>query len=261
ALSAALGTRFSGNGDLLTFLRGTRRRVDGTEVPRPVDPELGPVITSAIRMPDTLDGNGDVGRGFYVEDGGNPAFLDWLVQASDAPVMTAKLAAFLARRATAHLVGRPRANLSSDISALLGGGERSSTLLPVLSMGRDVPDGTLRLRGGDLDLDWTTQASATYFDRVEKTVGAIAEVLGAKLANTPMWLFKKVITVHPLGGVPMGEHPGVGVVDRFGEVFSYPGLHVVGGSVMPGPVGANPSLTITAFAEHAAARIVDQGKP
>jgi cholesterol oxidase len=45
-------------------------------------------------------------------------------------------------------------------------------------------------------------------------------------------------------------------VDSFGEVFGYPGLHVVDGSILPGPVGPNPSLTIAALAERAAARIL-----
>ena len=84
-------------------------------------------------------------------------------------------------------------------------------------------------------------------------------MLDAKLANTPLWLFKRVITVHPLGGVPMGARPDRGVVDQWGEAFGYPGLHVVDGSVMPGPVGPNPSLTIAAFAERAAAHIVGEG--
>lgn len=132
----------------------------------------------------------------------------------------------------------------------------SATMLPVLCMGRDIPNGTMSLRGDDLDLDWTTASSDTYFARVEDTLAHIAEVLGAEVANTPLWLFKRVITVHPLGGVPMGADPGVGVVDGWGEAFAYPGLHVVDGSVMPGPVGPNPSLTIAAFAERAAAHIV-----
>jgi cholesterol oxidase len=34
-----------------------------------------------------------------------------------------------------------------------------------------------------------------------------------------------------------------------GEVFGYPGLYVADGSVMPGPVGANPALTIAALAD------------
>jgi cholesterol oxidase len=259
ALGPALGTRFSGNGDLLTFLRRSRRQVEN--VPGPLDPEYGPVITSAIRMPDTLDGNGPVGRGFYLEDGGNPLFLDWIVQAAGLPGTAARLGAFAARRLWSHLRGRPRSNLSADVAGLLGGGLPSAAMLPVLAMGRDLPDGTMRLRGGDLDLDWATQNSSAYFDRVEATLSQLAQVLGAKLANTPLWLFKRVITVHPLGGVPMGDDPGRGVVDRWGEAFAYPRLHVVDGSVMPGPVGANPSLTIAAFAEHAAAHIIGKDSP
>ena len=67
-ISPALGTRFSGNGDLLTFLRHSRKQVEGQSVPRWLDPGLGPVITSAIRVPDTLDGvPGQTGPGFYVD--------------------------------------------------------------------------------------------------------------------------------------------------------------------------------------------------
>jgi cholesterol oxidase len=226
-------------------------------VPRPLNPELGPVITSAIRMPDTLDGHGDAGRGFYIEDGGNPQFLDWVTQSAGAPLVAARLLRFLARRGWAHLRAQPRADISADIAGLLDGGTTSATMLPVLSMGRDIPDGAMSLRNGDLELAWTTASSASYFARVEETLDRIAGALGALVANTPLWLFKRVITVHPLGGVPMGASPAEGVVDGWGEVFGYPGLHVVDGSVMPGPVGPNPSLTIAAFAERAAAHITE----
>jgi cholesterol oxidase len=257
----ALGTRFSGNGDLLTFLLRSRRTEAGVEEPRDLDPEFGPVITSAIRMPDTLDGHGPVGRGFYIEDGGNPAFLDWLVQATDGPGTTARVARFAAQRVWAHLRSRPRSNISDNISGLLGGGAASAATMPVLAMGRDIPNGTFRLRDGNLDLNWATEDSSGYFDRVEATMRQLADVLQARLANTPLWLFKRVITVHPLGGVPMGADPGHGVVDGWGESFAYPGLHVVDGSVMPGPVGPNPSLTIAAFAERAAAHILGEDRP
>ena len=128
----------------------------------------------------------------------------------------------------------------------------------MLTMGRDVPNGVMRLRQGDLELDWNTGGSSVYFDRAEATLREIAKAMGAVLANTPLWLFKRVITVHPLGGVPMGSRVEEGVVDGWGESFSYPGLHVVDGSVMPGPVGPNPSLTIAAFAERAAAHIISK---
>ncbi len=261
ALGPALGTRFSGNGDLLTFLRRSQRTVEHAAVPRPLNPEYGPVITSAIRMPDTLDGHGPVGRGFYIEDGGNPSFLDWIVQAADTPSTTARLALFAAQRLWSHLRGRPLSNLSGDVAGLFGAGVASATAMPVLAMGRDIPNGTMRLRSGNLELDWATRSSSAYFDRVEATMRQMAQVLQARLANTPLWLFKRVITVHPLGGVPMGASPAHGVVDKWGEAFAYPGLHVVDGSVMPGPVGPNPSLTIAAFAERAAAHIIGKDSP
>src|SRR5580692_440007 len=78
-LSSALGTRFSSNGDMLSFLVDAKNhnRV------RPLEASRGPVITSAIRLADEHDGQGDTGRGGYLEDGGYPAFIDWLVQAAD----------------------------------------------------------------------------------------------------------------------------------------------------------------------------------
>jgi cholesterol oxidase len=63
--------------------------------------------------------------------------------------------------------------------------------------------------------------------------------------------------VHPLGGCPMGRNEKEGVVDPYGEVFGYPGLYVADGSVMPGPVGANPSLTIAAVADRFAERLLE----
>jgi cholesterol oxidase len=132
--------------------------------------------------------------------------------------------------------------------------------MPLLAMGRDIPDGVMRLRKGDLDLDWTTRTSEAYFDRVEQTISGLASALGGKLLNTPMWLFKRVITVHGLGGCPMATKDQEGVIDTDGEVFHYPGLYVVDGAAMPGAVGPNPSLTIAAFADHVADGIVSEAK-
>lgn len=255
-IGPALGTRFSGNGDLLSAIVGAHRRVDGHSVPRTLDPSFGPVITSAIRMGDSHDGTGDSGRGFYVEDGGIPTFLDWIAESAGALSLGTRAASFFAHRLVAHLRGNPRANISADVSRLLGDGRISSTALPMLAMGRDIPDGVMRLRDGSLDLDWTTKTSDPYFDRVEKAIDGIASALGGRLLNTPLWLFKRVITVHALGGCPMAANEQDGVIGVDGEVFHYPGLYVVDGAAMPGPVGPNPSLTIAAFADHVADGII-----
>jgi cholesterol oxidase len=62
-------------------------------------------------------------------------------------------------------------------------------------------------------------------------------------------------TAHILGGCGIGRDANSGVIDANHEVFNYPGLYVVDGSVIPANLGVNPSLTITAMAERAMTRI------
>lgn len=69
-------------------------------------------------------------------------------------------------------------------------------------------------------------------------------------------LFNIPITAHILGGVPFGQDENEGVIDLNCEVFNYPGLFVIDGSIMPGNPGVNPSLTITALAEYAMSRVM-----
>jgi cholesterol oxidase len=59
-------------------------------------------------------------------------------------------------------------------------------------------------------------------------------------------------TAHILGGAIVGADPTSGVIDARHEVFGYPGLFVIDGAAVPGNLGVNPSLTITAMAERAA---------
>ena len=117
-LSRRLGTRFCGNGDLLTLALNTREMVDGKPTPRIVDPGYGPVITSTARMPDALDGG--EGRGFYLQDAGYPQQLAWILHVLAAPkslwalaldrhVPGQELAAGLARHRRERLHRRPAA--------------------------------------------------------------------------------------------------------------------------------------------------------
>jgi cholesterol oxidase len=155
------------------------------------------------------------------------------------------------------LKGSPDTDPTARIAELLQPAELSAGGLPLLSMGRDIPDGRMHLHKGRLDIDWTRKASAPYFERVRNVSRDVAQVLGGRFADNPLWFLRRVITVHPLGGAPMGRHPGEGVVDEWGNVFGHPGLHVADGSVMPGPTGPNPSFTIAALADRFADRIID----
>ncbi|TDC65398.1 GMC family oxidoreductase [Actinomadura sp. GC306] len=253
-LSEALGTRFSGNGDLLTFLLRAR---DRNRV-RPLNASRGPVITTAIRLPDEVDGVPGAGRGAYIQDGGYPGFTDWIVDGFDIGRDFERAVKFLWDRFTDLFRDAPDTNLSKEISDLIGDGALTVSSLPLLGMGRDTADGRLHLRDGRLAADWSAETSEELFTRVRKTMQRIADVLGAEYADNPMWFRKRIITVHPLGGAPMGVHQGEGVCDAFGEVFGFPGLYIADGAAMPGPVGPNPSLTIAALADRMATRMLER---
>jgi cholesterol oxidase len=253
-LSDCIGSRFSGNGDLLGFF--LRSCADGKS--RLLDAGRGPVITSAVRGADELDGTGAKGRGFYIEDAGHPEFVNWLVEATQAKGLVKRLARFAWRRITSKFTGDPKSDITEEIQALLGDCSFSSSSMAVLGMGRDVADGKMKLHRGNLDIDWSTKTSKPYFDRINGAMKDIAGELNAKFRVNPTWYLRRVITVHPLGGCPMGRDEREGVVDSYGEVFNYPGLYVADGSVMPGPVGANPSLTIAALADRTAEQILRQ---
>ncbi|HEY8478495.1 MAG TPA: GMC oxidoreductase, partial [Spirillospora sp.] len=147
---------------------------------------------------------------------------------------------------------------SKEISELIGDGALTISSLPLLGMGRDAADGRLLLKDGRLAAEWTAETSEELFSRVRRTMRGIADVLGADYADNPMWFRKRIITVHPLGGAPMGLHRGEGVCDAFGEVFGYPGLYIADGAAMPGPVGPNPSLTIAAHADRLSTRLLEK---
>jgi cholesterol oxidase len=73
-------------------------------------------------------------------------------------------------------------------------------------------------------------------------------------------LFNVPNTAHILGGATIGHSPEDGVVDSRQRVFGYENLLVCDGSAVPANVGVNPSLTITALAEHAMAALPPKGE-
>ncbi|HEV3401078.1 MAG TPA: GMC family oxidoreductase [Acidimicrobiales bacterium] len=256
ALSPALGTRWSGNGDFLGFLLRSHSGPAESPRRRVLDASAGPTITSFVRVPDGVDPGGR-GAGFYVEDAGWPTIVDWMAEMADVRNAAHRWARFLGRRLWGLVARTPQSELGAQFGDLIGTAELSSGSLPLLGMGRDVPDGVMKLRNGYLDVDWNVASSKAYFNRLRQTMIDIADALGARYTDNPLRTLKRLITVHPLGGCPMGHHEGDGVVDSFGQVFGYPGLYIADGSVMPGPVGPNPSLTIAALADRMAQRIVE----
>src|SRR3954469_7038176 len=242
-LSPRLGTGFSGNGDLLFFVRGADRYLD---------PSTGPTITATAKVDDR---HSPSGREFFLQDAGAPAASEWLWQAREVPEDLWRLRRTLRRRLGARLRGDRDTGIGAVLSEALGPGRESAAMLPLLGMGRDLPGGRMTLHDEMLRVTWNERESRAFFDGMEATAKTMCRALGGRMWR-PGGRFARLMTVHPLGGCPMGPNPREGVVDSYGRVFGADGLHVADGAIMPGPVGANPSLTIAAMAERIAAGIV-----
>jgi cholesterol oxidase len=141
-----------------------------------------------------------------------------------------------------------------------GWGRRTIVLLVMQSLDNAIAFRAKRGRfGGGVTL--TTEQdpekpNPTYIDvgnkaaewLQEKTGGVAQSAVLEALANIPT-------TAHILGGAVIGKDASTGVVDRRNRVFGYQHLLVCDGSAMPANPGVNPSLTITAIAEHAMSHI------
>jgi cholesterol oxidase len=234
-LSAQLGRRFTTNGDLLTVARECRAP-DGSW--RDLDPTYGPVITAYAE-------HAADGRRVWMQDAGGPGFSAWLWQAGEVPRDLWSARALL----PGLMRGRHGGRIGRLMAQALGSAESSASMLPMLTMGEDVSGGRMRLEGDGLALDWDPRGSSrSYFQSAVSLAELFAKGLGGRLGPPFAARWAPGLTAHPLGGCPMGADARSGVVDSCGEVFGYPGLFVADGSIMPGPVGPNPSFTIAAMA-------------
>jgi cholesterol oxidase len=91
----------------------------------------------------------------------------------------------------------------------------------------------------------------------------IAREIAEELDGIPQSTYNEVLldtssTAHILGGCGIGSGPDSGVIDSSGRVFGHEGLYVMDGSMIGANLGVNPSLTITALAEHACSRIPEK---
>jgi cholesterol oxidase len=242
-LSRTLGRRVSANGDAMAMLRDARCGAER----RHLDPSNGPVITTSITVPPT---GSPSGRGYRIQDGGAPVLADWLWEGLELPKLPWRMRREIARSICGALTGRRDTNGSAALAQAFT--DRSAALMPMLINGRDVPDGRYVLKRGRLDLSWTSAPSEDYYAGVEQSFRDVAEALGGR-ARMPPWRWgNRYMTIHPLGGCPMADDRDSGVVDSWGRVYGHPGLYVADGAAMPGPVGANPSFTIAAFADRVA---------
>lgn len=244
-LSPALGHGYSGNGDYLGFVRDTAE---------PAEPSVGPTITTATVM---RAAGTSRDQWFMVQDGGYSQHLARLVEGLDVarlPTEAVRGLGTAARQAIAAVRG-----IGAQLSTGVAGTTAGARTVVLLVMGRDRADGRMELVGPHhrLKVRWDTVLNDPLYAAERAASADTARVLGGRPLAMPTWrLFRQPVTVHNLGGSRMSTDPAAGVTDPDGEVWGYPGLYVLDGSVLPGSTGANPSMTIAAVAERCIERVV-----
>ncbi len=274
AMSPALGQRFSGNGDSLSYLADHPEpvRAEGHGVQAGRAP-VGPTITQLIDLRRQTEGPRagqphPMTRRLVIEDGATPGAL---VRMTREMLVTA----FTLAQSDELGMQRLRSAAGRDMLSSITMGEHTQLLL---TMGHDGSAGHI-VRLGDRDSSvpyWPGALEQLDTYRRQAEVFANAEGEGAVHLHAPSWQLLSLsadqlmsgpkatryqLTVHPLGGCAMADHFDHGVVDHRGRVWRAPGelwdeLYVLDGSIVPTSLGVNPLLTITALAERAMAYLL-----
>jgi len=283
-LSTQLGQRFSGNGDVLGFgynnhwptdaqsadgnpgysnLNGVGRgsNTDITPLPQP-----GPCITGIIDMRKNAK---RVQDGLVIEEGVIPGAVATAIPAA-AFMADALFGNFLqygleqagSRLLEAQSEGDAILNNPAAMTAMAYSGPAARTQT-YLVMSVDDAAGTLALRDDRLRIDWPGAGKSPVILRDNEFLKQANSGIRGDFIPNPIWTEAqgyKLVTVHPVGGCGMGDDASLGVVNHKCQVFSgsagnavHEGLYVCDGAAMPGAVGVNPLLTITAVAERACA--------
>ncbi len=232
-LRARLGQQWSANGDFFAGLIDSRL---------PIVPTYGPSVAGAAEATE---------QGFYVLEGAIPSSL---ATGHRTPIN------FVARLTSLLRLSFLHRRQESAIAGSCGDEEYARLLRHMgafFLMGRDASNGRLVLDAqGKLQLLWDWRESEELLARMRRYLDKLGRGYGGWMLIPQPWWPLALGTVHPLGGCPMGRDASEGVVDSFGRVFGYPNLYVCDGSIIPRALGAPPSMTIAALAEHVAEKAV-----
>lgn len=285
SLSSRLGENFSGNGDALGFAYDSyfKSEKDGDTVSAQPFYAMGvgtndvseaaypgPCITGVIDMRD----NEDVTKGLVIEEGVAPGILAaglgpafFFGEALADGFTRFGFDQVKPRLLDAKAMGEAVQTDPGSIAEWAYKGPMARTLT-YLVMSVDDTGGNLALEDDRITINWSHAGEQKTFRRDDDKMREAAEAIQAQYFSDPLWseqLGKKLITVHPIGGCGMGDDASRGVVDDTCRVFSgtsgadvHSGLYVCDGAAIPGAVGVNPLLTITAVAERAIEKLAQR---
>lgn len=265
-VSPKVGTGFSGNGDFfgVTYDGPAYLQTLGfgnhPDSPGAANPP-GPTITVALRY----NRDPQLANHFVVEDVSVPGALMHEGQLAFPVILGKDFGGDLAGKLERALLDLSQASPYAQHGAL-------NHSLVYLVTAFDNAQGRVELKTSIFDPEgkpavaWHGAGSEPIFATINDALREHARSLSSRFIEDPPWAalgLKGLITAHPLGGCPIGEGPGSGAVNEFGEVFAsdgsiLKGLSVTDGALVPSALGVNPLLTISALSERIAERRVSE---
>lgn len=253
-LSETLGTRLSGNGDVLGFAYNLKNKTQSIGTRRKT---VGQALSS---------------YGDYRKQGTRADLLDrfLLIDGTFPSALAGQVAQVLANFALtdrdnpkyASFTEEQWKRIEADRDGQYEDGALNHSLL-FLACGHDTASGRYYLQSGTgmLKTEWPQIEDEYSFKLINAEMERRAVDMGGVFHENPIsyWIDNKMIATHPLGGCPMGNDVSTGVVDHRGRVFDagssdpkqpfHPGLYVVDAAILPRSLGVTPLLTISAMAE------------
>ncbi|TGK23759.1 alpha/beta fold hydrolase [Leptospira stimsonii] len=264
SLSDQVGVRFSGNGDMLGFSYNGTAKINGIgfgSKKQNGNGPVGPCITGVI---DTRTSASKLEDGMIIEEGSIPGAIRGQLPAVFA--LGSKLTGVKTKKGiVTWIFEKIRVFLSFILGPFHGAIRNTQTHLV---MAHDGNDGKMFLKDDRLRISWPNVGKKPIFEKISNILKDSTIPLQGTYIKNPVWnklTDQDLISVHPLGGCPMGEDAGSSVVNENCQVFSgkngtatHNGLYVMDGSVIPRSLGVNPLLTICAISERACEKLVSE---
>ena len=270
-----LGAKFSTNGDAIAAIYDHPMEANAVadEATAARDRHVGPTITGML----DLRGRWPL-RDCVIQEIAIPGPMRRVFEET---ITTAKVLHELSKwDREEHGAGAPRQDpCAVDAEAIhrtsvfvMMGDDGAEGFLTPAAEGPDAGDGAVKVA-------WRGIKEHPVFDQQLKALEHLAALSGgrARVLPNPLWQLLPssmqflidqqrgpALTVHPLGGCPIGASAAEGVVNHLGQVFDgsdrggervLEDLVVLDGSIVPNALGINPALTIAALALRAVERL------
>lgn len=148
----------------------------------------------------------------------------------------------------------PNAPIFAEIAPLPAGLETYISLYLAITKNPERARFQFNSGTGKVDLTWAQSQNQQGIDMAKKVFDTINKKEGT-IYRTDLFGVTKTwgdhFTYHPLGGCLLNK-----ATDNYGRLGGYPGLYVMDGALVPGNVGVNPFVTITALAERNIEKII-----